>query len=46
MQYFIKDSKVHIHPVPSNCTVKYTKENLYNEIPAMYDKCDKCFKLK
>jgi hypothetical protein len=43
MEYFVKNLKVHKHPVPSTCNVQYTNEHLYYTPPAGYEKCDNCF---
>lgn len=45
VQYFIKNTRVHKYPVPSNCHVKYEGETLHDTIPEGYDKCDHCFGL-
>jgi hypothetical protein len=43
MKYFVKNKKIHKHPVPSSCKVKYTDEKLYSSPPSGYEKCDHCF---
>lgn len=45
MKYFVKNMKVHKYPVPSNCKVEYTGEELHDEPPKGYEKCDDCFEL-
>jgi hypothetical protein len=45
MAYFVKNDKVHKHPVPAGCKVKYSGEALHVTPPAGYEKCDDCFKL-
>ena len=43
MKYFVKNLKVHKHPVPSTCTVKYDGEKLLDSPPSGTEKCDNCF---
>lgn len=38
MKYFVKNLKVHKHPVPTKCKVKYTGEKLHDKPPAGYEK--------
>jgi len=45
MKYFVKNLKVHKHPVPSRCKVVYTNEKLHDSPPAGTEKCDDCFQL-
>jgi hypothetical protein len=45
VRYFVKHTRVHKYPVPSNCNVVYTDETLHDTVPNGYDKCDKCFGL-
>lgn len=42
-KYFVKNQKVHKHPVPPTCTVGYSGETLHDQPPAGYEKCDNCF---
>ena len=41
-KYFIKNGVIHHYPY-ARCPVKYTGENLYDDLPSGV-KCDKCFK--
>jgi hypothetical protein len=45
VKYFIKNTRVHKYPVPSNCNVIYTGETLHDTIPEGVDRCDHCFGL-
>ena len=45
VEYFVKNLKIHMYPVPIRCTVRYTKEKRYKFSPKGYEKCDKCFRL-
>lgn len=45
MKYFVKNNKVHKHPVPKKCKVTYTNERLHDSPPSGYEKCDDCFEL-
>jgi len=43
VQYFVKNRKVHKHPVPSNCKVSYDGQTLHAMVASTYEKCDDCW---
>jgi hypothetical protein len=45
VKYFLKDGKLHKYPLPKNCDVTYSDEELYDDPPkGMSDSaCGKCF---